>query len=65
MDHLDTIEATVPGLSGRLDKDKVAAVGHSAGGGTVGFLMGAQVLDPNDPREKDISDKYIKVGGGS
>jgi predicted dienelactone hydrolase len=29
LDHLDQIEATVPGLSGRLDRGRIAVVGHS------------------------------------
>lgn len=62
LDHLKEIEGAVPGLAGRMDHDRVAAVGHSLGGATVGMLMGAQVLDPNDPREKDLSDPRVKAG---
>lgn len=62
LDHLDRIEATVPGLAGRMDRDRIAAVGHSSGGSTVSYLLGAQVLDPNDSRKKDLSDKRIKAG---
>jgi len=52
LDHLDQIEATAPGLAGRMDRDRIAAVGHSSGGSTVAYLLGAQVLDPNDTRKK-------------
>lgn len=62
LDHLAEIEATVPGLAGRMDRDRIAAVGHSSGGLTAAYLLGAQVLDPEDPREKDLSDKRIKAG---
>jgi predicted dienelactone hydrolase len=62
LDHLGEIEAIVPGLAGRMDHDRVAAVGHSSGGGTVGLLLGAQVLDPDDVREKDLSDQRIRAG---
>jgi dienelactone hydrolase len=62
LDHLDEIEATVPGLAGRIDHDKIAAAGHSLGGGTVSLLLGMQVLDPADNREKDLSDPRIKAG---
>lgn len=62
LDHLDEIEATVPGLAGRIDRTRIAAVGHSSGGSTVGYLLGAQVLDPDDPRDKDLSDKRIMAG---
>jgi dienelactone hydrolase len=62
LDHLDEIEAAVPGLAGRIDRDRIAAVGHSLGAGTVSLLLGTQVLDPDDPREKDLSDPRIKAG---
>ncbi len=62
LDHLDAIEAAVPGPTGRMDRDRIAAVGHSLGGHTVSLLLGMQVQDPDDPREKDLSDPRIKVG---
>ena len=62
VDHLDEIERTVPGLAGRIDRERIAAVGHSSGGLTAAYLLGAQVLDPEDPREKNLSDKRIKAG---
>lgn len=62
LDRLDEIEATVPGLAGRLDRERIAVVGHSSGGLTAAYLLGAQVLDPEDPRDKDLSDKRVKVG---
>jgi dienelactone hydrolase len=61
LDHLDELEAAVPGLAGRIDHDRIAAVGHSLGAQTVTLLLGMQVLDPNDPREKDLSDPRIKA----
>jgi hypothetical protein len=62
LDHLDRIEAAVPGLAGRVDRDRIAAVGHSLGGQTVSLLLGARVLDPADQREKDLSDSRIRAG---
>jgi fermentation-respiration switch protein FrsA (DUF1100 family) len=63
LDHLDAIEAAVPGLAQRrLDRDRIAAVGHSLGGNTVGLLLGSRVDDPADSRDKDLSDPRIKVG---
>ena len=62
LDHLAQVEATVPGLKGRMDRNRIAAVGHSSGGFTAAYLLSAQVLDPEDPREKDLSDKRIKAG---
>jgi hypothetical protein len=61
LDHLDEIESAVPGLAGRMDHDRIAAVGHSLGAETVTLLLGMQVLDPDDPREKDLSDPRIKA----
>ena len=43
LDALDTIEDAVPGLAGRMDHSKIAAVGHSAGGNTVGLLSGMTI----------------------
>ncbi|GAB2954527.1 alpha/beta hydrolase family protein [Nonomuraea fastidiosa] len=40
VDHLGEIERAVPGLAGRLDSSRIAAVGHSAGGQTVGLISG-------------------------
>ena len=72
LDHLEQIEAAVPGLSGRLDKSKIAAVGHSLGGHTVGLLSGMRVTDPLDGQEYNLSDSRITAkvmiappGGGS
>lgn len=62
LDHLDELEAAVPGLTGRLDRDRIATVGHSLGGTTVASLMGMRMLDPADDREKDVSDPRIKAG---
>lgn len=46
LDHLDELEAAVPGLSGRLDKTRIVAVGHSMGAHTVCMLAGMRVTDP-------------------
>lgn len=62
LDHLDEIEAAVPGLSGRLDRDRIAVAGHSLGGGTASLLLGMRVLDPDDDAETDLSDPRVKAG---
>lgn len=62
LDHLDEIEAAVPGLAGRLDKDRIAVAGHSLGGNTASLLLGMRVLDPNDDTANDLSDQRIKAG---
>lgn len=62
LDQLDLIEASVPGLSGRLDRSRLAAAGHSWGGQTVSMLLGARVLDNHGEPGEDMSDSRIKAG---
>lgn len=62
LDHLDVLEAAVPGLGGRLDRSRIAAAGHSFGGQTAGILLGLRVLDPVTKKEHDLSDRRIKAG---
>ncbi|GAB6898074.1 alpha/beta hydrolase family protein [Kineosporia succinea] len=53
IDHLGVVEAAVPGLAGRIDHDRIAVAGHSWGGTTVSFPLGARVVDGEvmtDPR---------------
>ncbi|MEM7683177.1 MAG: alpha/beta fold hydrolase [Pseudomonadota bacterium] len=62
LDNLDLIEATVPGLAGRLDHTRIAAIGHSYGGQTVGMLLGARVIGADGTIGEDMSDTRIKAG---
>jgi pimeloyl-ACP methyl ester carboxylesterase len=62
LDQLDLLEAAVPGLSGRLDRGRIAAAGHSFGGQTAGNLLGLRVLDPVSKKAEDRSDSRIKAG---
>jgi predicted dienelactone hydrolase len=62
LDQLDLLEAAVPGLSGRIDKSRIAAAGHSWGGQTASMLLGARVLDPEEGTDEGISDSRIKAG---
>ncbi|NLU71404.1 alpha/beta fold hydrolase [Streptomyces sp. HNM0575] len=62
LDHLDRIESTVPGLSGRIDRGRIAAVGHSMGGHTVGMLCGSTVTDPVDGSQVHLPDERIRAG---
>lgn len=62
LDHLDLLEAAVPGLRGRLDRGRIAAAGHSFGGQTAGTLLGLRVLDPVSKNAEDLSDSRIKAG---
>jgi len=62
LDELDAIEAAVPQLRGRLDKSRVAAVGHSMGGHTASLLLGARLTDPRDGTEVNLAEPRITVG---
>jgi dienelactone hydrolase len=62
LDHLDDIETIVPGLAGRVDRTRIAAVGHSLGGHTVGMLSGMAVTDPLDGTVLDLRDDRVAAG---
>lgn len=64
LDRLEEIEAAVPTLPGRLDRSRIAAVGHSLGGQTVGLLLGARLTDTQDPAATGVSliEPRIKAG---
>ncbi|MBC6700157.1 alpha/beta hydrolase family protein [Hymenobacter puniceus] len=62
LDQLDQLEAAVPGLTGRLDRSRMAAVGHSYGAQTVGMLLGARVVAPDGRVGEDLSDPRIRAG---
>ncbi|WP_369937728.1 alpha/beta hydrolase family protein [Plantactinospora sp. BB1] len=63
LDQLDVIEKAVPQLAGRLDRDKVAVVGHSLGGHTAALLLGMQFDDPSrGGRKVSLADRRIRTG---
>ena len=62
LDELDLLEASVSGLSGRLDRSRIAAAGHSWGGQTASMLLGVRVLDPEGDAGEDMSDSRVKAG---
>lgn len=61
LDHLDEIISTVPGLTGRVDKANVAAIGHSMGGHTVAMLAGMEVTDPSTGETVSFIEPRIKA----
>ncbi|MEU6746415.1 chlorophyllase [Spirillospora sp. NPDC046719] len=62
IDGLDALEAAVPGLAGRLDRDRVAVAGHSWGAQTASMLLGARVLGSGGVPGEDLSDPRVKAG---
>ncbi len=61
LDGLEVIEASVPEIAGRLDRSRIAIVGHSMGGHTAGMLLGAQLTD-EDGTKVDMAELRIKAG---
>ncbi|MCV3764570.1 alpha/beta hydrolase family protein [Rhizobium sp. TRM95796] len=64
LDQLDEIEAMAPALAGRLDRDRIAAVGHSLGGQTVGLMLGARLTDTADDRAINVEMMEPRVKAG-
>ena len=62
IDRLDVLEAVVPGLAGRLDRDRIAVAGHSWGAQTASMLLGARVLDAEGVPGANMSDPRVKAG---
>ncbi|WP_245716337.1 alpha/beta hydrolase family protein [Micromonospora humi] len=64
LDHLDEImdRARTAGLHATVDHDRIAAVGHSWGGQTVGALLGARVLDAAGTPGEDFSRPAVRAG---
>ncbi len=64
LDRLDDIEAAIPAMSGRLDRNRIGAVGHSMGGQTVGMLLGARLTDPQDADATDVDMMEPRIVAG-
>lgn len=62
LDHLDLVERAVPTLTGRMDREKVAVLGHSMGGHTASVLLGAHHKDPTDGRALSALEPRIRAG---
>lgn len=62
LDHLDEILAAAGGLDARVDRDRVAVVGHSWGAQTAGALLGARVFDTDGVPGEDFSHPAVKAG---
>jgi predicted dienelactone hydrolase len=64
LDNLATIEQAAPFLAGRLDQTRIAAVGHSLGGQTVGMLLGAGLTDTADPAVTRVRQPEPRIRAG-
>ena len=62
LDQLDAIERAVAQLAGRLDRRKVAVIGHSLGGHTASLLLGARHTELHDGTEVNLAEPRIKAG---
>ncbi|OBB81475.1 chlorophyllase [Mycobacterium colombiense] len=61
LDQLDRVEAAVPGLSGRIDRGRVVAAGHSWGAQTASMLAGARVIDAGHQPGQSLADPRVKA----
>ncbi|WP_037569148.1 alpha/beta hydrolase family protein [Phaeacidiphilus oryzae] len=61
LDQLDTVEAGVPGLAGRVDHDRIAVAGHSWGAQTASTLAGARVVDTDGTPGETMTDSRVKA----
>jgi predicted dienelactone hydrolase len=62
LDQLDNIEAAFPAIKGRLDRSRVAVVGHSLGSHTASMLLGQTLLSPEDGKVVDMREPRITTG---
>jgi fermentation-respiration switch protein FrsA (DUF1100 family) len=62
LDQLNFVEESVPTLQGRLDTDRIVAVGHSFGAQTTAMLLGATVISPDGNALESYHDSRIKAG---
>ncbi|MGQ4488564.1 alpha/beta hydrolase family protein [Streptomyces sp. SAS_281] len=61
LDHLGDILAQA-GLDTRVDRDRIAVVGHSWGAQTAGAVLGARVLDADGVPGEDFSHPAVSAG---
>ena len=61
LDQLEGLEAAVPEVAGRLDRSRIAVVGHSMGGHTAGMLLGAQLTEEDGTRV-NLTEPRITAG---
>ncbi|MEW1690650.1 alpha/beta hydrolase family protein [Streptomyces sp. NPDC091265] len=62
LDGLDEILIQAGGLEARVDRERIAVVGHSWGAQTAGALLGARVLDADGTPGEDFSHAAVSAG---
>lgn len=62
LNNMDTIEAALPQLEGRLDVSRIAVAGHSLGGHTASMLLGSQLTDLDTGEAISLIEPRIKAG---
>ncbi|MBX3229419.1 MAG: alpha/beta fold hydrolase [Labilithrix sp.] len=62
LDAIDAIEREVPAIAGRMDRSKVAVLGHSMGGHTASVLLGARHRAPSGGPPVSVAEPRIKAG---
>ncbi|RBM07335.1 alpha/beta fold hydrolase [Streptomyces sp. PT12] len=62
LDHLDDVEEALPSLRGRVDRTRIAVVGHSMGGYTASLLLGTRGVDPTDGSPLDLTEPRVTAG---
>lgn len=61
LDSLDDIEAAIPGLAGKIDRDRIAASGHSFGGQIAMAMTGLEVADTATGEPFQAADERFDV----
>ncbi|MFE9534687.1 alpha/beta hydrolase family protein [Streptomyces sp. NPDC006691] len=62
LDRLDDIVVQVDGLGPRVDRERVAVVGHSWGAQTAGAILGARVFGADGTPGEDFSHPAVSAG---
>ncbi|MEW2550041.1 chlorophyllase [Streptomyces sp. NPDC047002] len=61
LDGLPAVEAAVPGLAGRVDRDRVAVAGHSWGAQSASVLAGARVVGADGTPGESLADPRVRA----
>ena len=61
LDHMDSLAALVPAITGKMDRDNIAATGHSFGAFSAQQLAGAGTFDPDEGKYLYFRDQRIKA----